>query len=124
MAATIEQIAAFLKAEGLDFSKLGDDLLSKFLLSAWHWLPPLVCSTPQVLSLEAVLFKGGRSAFDTLLEAKVLIEWSRRHYNMIPPNNALGYRPPAPETLQLCAIPTAAFPQPHRAGLVGGTSLT
>jgi hypothetical protein len=30
-----------------DLSKLGDDLLSQFLLSAWHWLPPLVCSTPR-----------------------------------------------------------------------------
>jgi len=31
----------------LDLSKLWDDLLSQFLLSAWHWLPPLVCSTPR-----------------------------------------------------------------------------
>ena len=31
----------------LDLSKLGNNLLSQFLLSAWHWLPPLVCSTPR-----------------------------------------------------------------------------
>ena len=31
----------------LDLSKLRCDLLSQFLLSAWHWLPPLVCSTPR-----------------------------------------------------------------------------
>jgi len=25
--------------------KLGNDLLSQFFLSAWHWLPPSGCST-------------------------------------------------------------------------------
>jgi putative transposase len=38
--------------------------------------------------------------FDTLLEAKVLIERWRVEYNTIRPHSALGYRPPAPETLQ------------------------
>jgi len=37
-----------------------------------------------------------REAFDTLLEAKVLIERWRQHYNTIRPHSALGYRPPAP----------------------------
>ncbi|MEI6257962.1 MAG: redoxin family protein, partial [Planctomycetota bacterium] len=36
----------------------------QFLLSAWHWLPPLVCSTPKILSLEVVPLKGGRSTSD------------------------------------------------------------
>ncbi len=35
--------------------------------------------------------------FDTLLEAKVLIERWRREYNTIRPHSALGYIPPAPE---------------------------
>jgi len=35
--------------------------------------------------------------FDTLLEAKVLIECWRREYNTIRPHSALGYTPPAPE---------------------------
>jgi transposase InsO family protein len=35
--------------------------------------------------------------FDTLLEAKVLIERWRQIYNQIRPHSALGYRPPAPE---------------------------
>ena len=35
--------------------------------------------------------------FDTLLEAKVLIERWRREYNQIRPHSSLGYRPPAPE---------------------------
>ena len=38
--------------------------------------------------------------FDTLLEAKVLIERWRREYNTIRPHSALGYRPPAPEAVQ------------------------
>ena len=35
--------------------------------------------------------------FDTLLEAKVLIERWRKEYNMIRPHSALGYSPSAPE---------------------------
>jgi transposase InsO family protein len=35
--------------------------------------------------------------FDTLLEAQVLVERWRRHYNAVRPHSALGYRPPAPE---------------------------
>ncbi len=35
--------------------------------------------------------------FDTLLEAKVLIERWRGHYNTLRPHSSLGYRPPAPE---------------------------
>jgi putative transposase len=37
--------------------------------------------------------------FDTLLEAKVIIERWRVHYNTIRPHSALNGRPPAPETL-------------------------
>ena len=32
--------------------------------------------------------------FDMLLEAKVLIERWRRHYNTARPHRSLGYRPP------------------------------
>ena len=35
--------------------------------------------------------------FYTLLEAKVLIEQWRMHYNHVRPHSALGYKPPAPE---------------------------
>ena len=38
--------------------------------------------------------------FDTLLEAKVLVERWRREYNTIQPHSARGYRPPAPESIQ------------------------
>ena len=40
--------------------------------------------------------------FDTLLEAKVLIERWRQHYNHVRPHSSLGYKPPAPEAV----IPT------------------
>ena len=38
-----------------------------------------------------------REVFDTLYEAKVLIERWRVQYNTVRPHSALGYRPPAPE---------------------------
>jgi transposase InsO family protein len=37
--------------------------------------------------------------FNTLAEAKVLIEQWRVHYNTIRPHSSLGYRPPAPEVI-------------------------
>ncbi len=37
--------------------------------------------------------------FDTLLEAKVLIERWRVRYNTVRPHSSLGYRPPAPEAV-------------------------
>ena len=38
--------------------------------------------------------------FDTLLEARVVIECWRREYNQCRPHSSLGYRPPAPEALE------------------------
>jgi putative transposase len=35
--------------------------------------------------------------FDTMLEAKILMERWRQIYNKIRPHSSLGYRPPAPE---------------------------
>jgi putative transposase len=40
-----------------------------------------------------------RELFDTLLEAKVLIERWRVEYNTVRPHSSLGYRAPAPETM-------------------------
>jgi putative transposase len=37
--------------------------------------------------------------FYTLREAKILIEQWRIHYNTVRPHSALGYRPPAPESI-------------------------
>jgi transposase InsO family protein len=59
-----------------------------------------------------------------LLEAKVLIERWRHHYNTIQPHSALGYRTPAPEARQPCAVASATPLQPHRVGLLEGKTLT
>ena len=40
-----------------------------------------------------------REVFDTLLEAKVLVERWRREYNHIRPHSSLGYRPPVTEVI-------------------------
>ena len=41
-----------------------------------------------------------REIFTSLWEAKVLVERWRREYNQVRPHSALGYRPPAPETIR------------------------
>jgi len=40
-----------------------------------------------------------REVFETLLEARVLIEQWRKHYNTVRPHSSLGYRSPAPESI-------------------------
>ena len=45
-----------------------------------------------------------RELFDTLLEAKVLIDRWRRDYNTVRPHSSLGYRPPAPESRRPCPL--------------------
>jgi len=37
--------------------------------------------------------------FDTVLEAKTLVEKYRREYNTFRPHSALGYQAPAPEAI-------------------------
>ncbi len=39
--------------------------------------------------------------FTTLTEAQVLIARWRREYNQVRPHSALGYRPPAPDALEI-----------------------
>jgi putative transposase len=53
--------------------------------------------------------------FDTLLEAKVLIERWRLHYNTVRPHSALSYRPPAPEAIEPRVAGSGAAPlrRPH-----------
>jgi transposase InsO family protein len=41
-----------------------------------------------------------REIFDTLYESQVLIERWRIQYNTVRPHSSLGYRPPAPESIQ------------------------
>ncbi len=59
--------------------------------------------------------------FDTLREAKVLVERWRRHYNLVRPHSSLGYRPPAPEAFPPWPPGSAAPPLPARAVAVGLT---
>lgn len=54
-----------------------------------------------------------REIFDTLHEAKVLVERWRVHYNTIRPHSSLGYRPPAPEAWWV-AEPDSAALRPAR----------
>ena len=39
--------------------------------------------------------------FDTVMEARVIAEQWRKHYNTVRPHSALGYQPPVPETYVL-----------------------
>ena len=57
-----------------------------------------------------------REAFDTLLEAKVLVARWRRHYNTVRPHSALGYHPPAPEAVLPRQQSSASVPM-YAAGL-------
>ena len=54
--------------------------------------------------------------FDTLLEAKVLIERWRVQYNTKRPHSSLGYRPPAPEAVQ--PLPPSSGASPLRPAAV------
>ena len=40
-----------------------------------------------------------RELFYSVREAQIIIEGWRKHYNTKRPHSALGYRPPAPETI-------------------------
>jgi len=64
-----------------------------------------------------------REQFDTLLEAKVLIERWRRNYNTRRPHRSLGYRPPGPEAIQPASFASlqisSRFFGPHCQTLTG-----
>jgi putative transposase len=65
-----------------------------------------------------------REQFDTLLEAKVLIERWRRHYNAVRPHSSLGYRAPAPEAIQPAPLASATPQRAEQAGVGTGPTLT
>ena len=64
-----------------------------------------------------------REVFDTLLEAKVLVDRWRQMYNTVRPHSSLGYRPPAPEATQPCSFASATPQQTNRAGLLATPTL-
>lgn len=51
-----------------------------------------------------------REVFDTLWEAKVLVECWKREYNQVRPHSSLGYRPPAPEAFAASGMSSEATP--------------
>jgi len=57
--------------------------------------------------------------FDTLWEAKVLLERWRDQYNHFRPHSALGYRPPAPEAVMPLAVGSGAAPLRPQQQLAG-----
>jgi transposase InsO family protein len=57
--------------------------------------------------------------FDTMLEAKVLIERWRVRYNTVRPHSSLGYRPPAPEAI--LPLPSDSGATPLRPTAAAGT---
>ena len=59
------------------------------------------------------LFNG--EIFYTLREAQVLIEEWRQHYNRVRPHSALGYRPPAPETITVGLATKSRFKDNQKA---------
>jgi transposase InsO family protein len=61
-----------------------------------------------------------REVFDTLLEAKVLIERWRRGYNTLRPHSSLGYRPPAPESRRPCPLASVTPQQADRGDPLAG----
>jgi putative transposase len=65
-----------------------------------------------------------REQFDTLLEAKVLIERWRREYNTRRPHSSLGYRPPAPEAIEPRSFASATPQQTNEAGVGTCPTLT
>ena len=59
-----------------------------------------------------------REVFYTLPEVQVLAEQYRQTYNRIRPHSSLGYRPPAPETIQ----PSGSCPRTGGTNIEGGTT--
>ena len=53
--------------------------------------------------------------FNTMTEARVIIEEWRRHYNTVRPHSSLGWRPPAPEAIALPGPPTLRSVAPGKA---------
>ena len=58
-----------------------------------------------------------REIFYTLQEAQVLIERWRQHYNRFRPHSALGYRPPAPEAIEITSPGMVSLPLAMTQGL-------
>jgi putative transposase len=65
-----------------------------------------------------------REQFDTLLEAKVLIERWRSDYNTHRPHSSLGYRPPAPEAIEPASFAEATPQRTKQPSIPASQTLT
>jgi putative transposase len=78
-------------------------------------------STDNLVKLHDELL--AREVFDTLLEAKVLIERWQRSYNIVRPRSSLGYQAPPPEATQSCSFASATPQQTNRTGMLATPTL-
>jgi len=63
--------------------------------------------------------------FYSLREAQAVIEMWRRQYNTIRPHSSLGYRPPAPQTIQPADPACAGWRlQPDRPSVAHASTVT
>jgi transposase InsO family protein len=53
------------------------------------------------LERDAQVAIGKAEIFDTLLEARVVVEIRSKEYNTVRSHGSLGYRPPAPEAIEV-----------------------
>jgi transposase InsO family protein len=60
----------------------------------------------------------GGEIFYTLQEAKILIERWRQQYNRFRPHSAPGYRPPAPESIEIRPLAMNLLPPVVAQGLI------
>ena len=61
--------------------------------------------------------------FTTLPEAQILIQPWRREYNQVRPHSALGYRPPAPDALEIRPPHPPGRPEGRSTHLTTGTTI-
>ena len=62
-----------------------------------------------------------REIFDTLVEAQVLIARWRQEYNRLRPHSSLGYRPPAPQAIEMLTMGNLNTPQQRTISMTGLT---
>ena len=72
-------------------------------------------------SLRDELLNG--EIFYTLMEAKILIEAWRRHYNAVGPHSSLGYLPPASETATPPRPPSGSASLHRRSAMAAETTM-
>ena len=94
-------------------SKIQSDYLSEYNMREKANIPKLeLSSQDNEFFREFIVNDNGKfrdellncEIFETLFEAKVLIERWRKEYNTFRPHSALGYLPPAPETVEAIQI--------------------